>query len=62
MEKTKKHKFNFDIMNSFLAIFSLAIAVIALLSVTKVKGFEDLLNKTSENTLKLNAMIIELKN
>jgi|GEM_PF-3258641 len=53
MVKMKKYKWVFDIITLILGFASLAIAFFALNSVTKVKGFENLLNKT-------NSMLIQL--
>lgn len=61
----KKWKVNidkiFNLINTIISITSLVIAIVALSSITKVEGFGELLEKTSENSIKLNRMIEELK-
>jgi flagellar biosynthesis GTPase FlhF len=50
-----------DLLGLIIAFVSLIIALIALKSVTKVEGFRDLLNATSQNTIKLNQMVSGLE-
>jgi len=61
MVKIKKYKCVFDVITLILGFASLAIALIALYSVTEVEGFKVLLKKTSENTQNLNVMITKLE-
>ena len=49
------------VVSLLIAFASLIIAIIAIKSITKIEGFEDLLNRTAENNTQLTKVVSELQ-
>lgn len=63
MSLTFNEKLNSSIalLSLLIAIASLIIAIVAISSITKIEGFDDLLNKTTQNNTQITIAIEELK-